>query len=166
MTTPRFQPVDPDQTHQYVEDHRNKNTVKKTALDVRLFTEFLETQNCLISIEDIPAEELDKHLAMFFLSVRKVKPDERGDTEYEPDTLSAMSNSVARYLRQKGYKWELKTDPAFKHSRDVLQSKRKGLKSQGKGNKDRQAEPFTKDEIEILKTKSLIGTGENMLENY
>ena len=49
-------------------------------------------------------------------------------------------------------------DVEFKHSRDVLMSKRKLLKQQGKGNRENKAEILSKDEINILYEKNLLGT--------
>ena len=70
-----------------------------------------------------------------------------------------LSDTLCIINIHKNYAWELKSDPAFKHSREVLQAKRKSLKAAGKGNKDRQAEPFSQEEIESLKAKGMIGSG-------
>ncbi|CAC5360214.1 unnamed protein product [Mytilus coruscus] len=50
-------------------------------------------------------------------------------------------------------------DKEFKHSRDVLTSKRKYLRQQGKGNRPNQADPITKEEIDMLYQKGLLGGG-------
>ena len=49
----------------------------------------------------------------------------------------------------------------FKHSRTVLISKRKSFKQQGLGNKIMRADPFTNEELEILRKKSLLGKDEH-----
>ena len=49
----------------------------------------------------------------------------------------------------------------FKHSRTVLMSKRKSFKQQGLGNKIMRADPFTNEELEILRKKSLLGKDEH-----
>ena len=70
--------------------------------------------------------------------------------EYEPDTFKLIQFSINRFLAKKGSTVNIVEDREFKHSRDVLVSKRKMLRQQGRGNKERRAEPFTQDEIEII----------------
>ena len=45
----------------------------------------------------------------------------------------------------------------FKMSREVLKSKRKELKSMGKGNRENRSEPLTAEEEETLWTKEVMG---------
>ncbi|XP_076075713.1 uncharacterized protein KIAA1958-like [Mytilus galloprovincialis] len=52
----------------------------------------------------------------------------------------------------------IKKDPEFAHSRRVLETKKKSLKSMGKGNKPNKADSLTGDEIAILRGKGIIGT--------
>ena len=64
---------------------------------------------------------------------------------------------TGRYLAHKQYRGNVLKDDVFKHSRTVLMSKRKPFKQQGLGNKIMQADPFTDEELEILRKKSLLG---------
>jgi len=80
-------------------------------------------------------------------------------TEYEPDTLKQFQCSVNRYFAEKKVLVNIIEDKEFKHSRDVLLSKRKQLRQMGKGNRPNRAEPFTKEEIQILYEKNYLGTG-------
>lgn len=57
--------------------------------------------------------------------------------------------------------FSIRKDATFNHSNQVLLSKRKNLKGQGKGNLKRKAEPLTKDEIMSLREKELLGKGNN-----
>jgi len=57
------------------------------------------------------------------------------NTEYEPDTMSAFSRSIQRYLDDNSTKINILKDVEFKVSREVLKSKRRELRKQGKGNK-------------------------------
>jgi glycogen synthase len=59
----------------------------------------------------------------------------RDGTEYEPDTLTGIQNSIDCHLKNLKSKVDKKKDEQFTHSRKVLEAKRKQLKSQGKGNK-------------------------------
>lgn len=71
---------------------------------------------------EIPPPELNMYHARFFFSGRR-----RDGSEYEPETLREYFGSFARHLREHG----------FSHRREVLMSKRKQLKSEGKGNRKR-----------------------------
>ena len=78
--------------------------------------------------------------------------------EYEPDTFKLIQFSINRFLAEKGSTVNIVEDREFKHSRDVLVSKRKMLRQQGGGNKqERRADPLTQDEIVILYSKFVLG---------
>ena len=70
-----------------------------------------------------------------------------------------MQLSLKRHLEDNSYNQNITKDNAFKHSRDVFFSKRKALKQDGLGNKKNRSDPFTDEEINILKEKSLLGDG-------
>ncbi|CAC5413764.1 unnamed protein product [Mytilus coruscus] len=107
----------------------------------------------------IPPQEIDLLLARFFMTAKKCD-----GSDYEPDTLKSIQGSINRYLREKHCNIDLIKDKEFKHSRDVLVSKRKLLRQSGK-EKKKKAEPLTKEEIDILYEKRLLGAaGENYLE--
>jgi hypothetical protein len=75
------------------------------------------------------------HCIAVFVRVRK-----KDGTEYEPDSITSIKNSIDRYLRNNKIDIDIKTDKAFNHSRAVLESKRKHLKGEGKGSKKNKAE--------------------------
>ena len=141
-------------THKFVDSMRNKNTVRKTKGDMKKFEEFLASQNEMRAVHEIDAKQLDSYLARFFLCVKKSNGE-----EYEPDSLKAFQSSINRHISEKGIKINLLEDNDFKHSRDVLMSKRKLLKQQCKGNKENKAEVLSKEEINVLYEKNLLGTG-------
>ena len=61
-------------------------------------------------------------------------------------------------MSDNGYCASLVKDDCFSTSRKVLESKRKELKQQGKGNKENRAESLTEEEEELLwETKQLGG---------
>ena len=152
--TDGLQNQDDIDTHKFVDSMRNKNTVRKTKGDMKKFEEFLASQNEMRAVHEIDAKQLDSYLARFFLCVKKSNGE-----EYEPDSLKAFQSSINRHISEKGIKINLLEDNDFKHSRDVLMSKRKLLKQQGKGNKENKAEVLSKEEINVLYEKNLLGTG-------
>ena len=98
--------------------------------------------------------ELDSWLRRFYIGVRNQKGE-----EYEPSTLRGMEGSFDRHLRENDYGpgLSLITSVQFAKSRDALKSKQKALKSQGKGNLPRKADPLTDDEINTLFEKKQLG---------
>ena len=83
----------------------------------------------------------------------------RDGNEYAPDTLSGVQNRIDRHLRDKKIPLDIKKDNMFAHSRKVLESKRKELKGQGKGNKKLKAESVDAEEMKMLYDKQLLGAG-------
>ena len=143
----RFREVSDSETYEFVESMKNQNTQMKTHSDLKKIHSWLESIGEQRKVESIPSKELDLYLARFFLSVKK-----KNDKEYEPDTLKAYQANLHRYLADKQYRGNILT---------VLMSKRKSLKQQGLGNKIMRADPFTDEELEILRKKSLLGKGEH-----
>ncbi|CAC5377808.1 unnamed protein product [Mytilus coruscus] len=139
-------------TDEFIDQMRNKNTSRKTNSDVNKLKTWLSDQNELREFHKIPPQELDLLLARFFMTAKKC---DGGD--YEPDTLKSIQGSINRHLTEKHCNIDLIKDKEFKHSRDVLMSKRKLLRQNGKGNKQKKTEPLTKEEIDILYQKKLLG---------
>ncbi len=139
----------------FVESMKNKNTKKMTNSHVKLLNEFLGKKNEQRKISQIPANTLDKYLASFYFSVRQ-----KTGEEYEPSSLQAMACSIQRYLKSNGYPENINTSSKFGHSQEVLNSKMKELKSQGKGNVPNKSEPLSEEEINILYEMGLLGHGE------
>lgn len=84
----------------------------------------------------------------FTAGVRK-----RDGTEYAPDILTGIQNNIDRHLKNLKYKLDIKKDEQFTHSRKVLETKRKQLKSQEKDNKKNRAESLDADETKALYEK-------------
>lgn len=84
----------------------------------------------------------------FTAGVRK-----RDGTEYAPDILTGIQNNIDRHLKNLKYKLDIKKDEQFTHSRKVLETKRKQLKSQEKDNKKNRAESLDADETNALYEK-------------
>ena len=138
-----------------MEAQKNRNTKKKTEVDVQLLKNWLESEKGEHrNPEEIPPEELDRLLANFIMAV---KPPNR--EEYEPDSLVSKYNSIGRYLREHKYPSNINQDDKFRHSRDILTAKKKSLKSMGYGNHKQKAEPFSTADIDQLKQIKLLGAG-------
>ena len=73
----------------------------------------------------------------------------------EPYTLLAIQTSIFRYIRDNNYKYNIKQDQQFRHSRQVLTAKMKELKQLGKGNHPK---AFTADELDKLLERKVLGT--------
>ena len=144
-------------TEAFVESMKNKNTKRKTEGDVKKFVEFLKEQDELRKPEELDDAEFDKNLTRFFLLAKR-----KDGKDYEPDTLKAFQTSLQRHLSEKRPGVNIIEDNAFKHSRDVLIAKRKQLKQSGLENKPNRAEPFIKEEINLLYEQNFLGIGMNL----
>ena len=147
----RFQPLNVDN---FIEENENANTLRKTASNLKLLGEFLNSCGESRCMNTIPPFELDPLLAQFIVSVRTNK-----GTEYEPSTLRGMISSFDRHLRKRNYGFSIinGTGTEFAKTRDALRAKQRDLKSQGKGSKPQRAEPITDKEIEQLYAAGELG---------
>ncbi|XP_052705738.1 uncharacterized protein LOC128181386 [Crassostrea angulata] len=137
-----------DSTFEFVKGLQNTNTRRKIEFDLRKFNDYLTKNGEHRNPEEIPVYDLDMHLARFFTNAKKASGE-----DYEPDTLKSIQGSVNRYLAEKKLNINIITDKEFKHSRDVLLSKRKLRRQLGKGNREKRADPLTHE-------KNLLGTGD------
>ena len=103
-------------------------------------------------VEEIPLAEVDSLLSNFYFTVKK-----KDNTEYEPDTLSSMSRSIQRHLDDKKARVSILQDEEFKVSREVLKSKRRELRKQGKGNNPNATEALTNEDIERIFDENQFG---------
>ncbi|XP_062619802.1 uncharacterized protein KIAA1958 homolog [Saccostrea cucullata] len=151
---PTFIEISDEKKSNFIENMKNKNTVRKTQSAVKQFTTWLQLspRNETREINRIPTSELDNFIGSFLLSIWKAD-----GSEYEPDTLTSYHRSIDRYLKEKKYPYSLVNDKEFETSRTVLMSKRKELKQKGKGSKPNAAEPLTVSEENKLKEEGCIG---------
>ena len=138
----------------FISSMKNKNTVSKTKSDIKIFATYKERINETRAFEAMSPRELDFFLSRFFFTIKK-----SDGSDYEPGSLFSMQGSMMRHLKDNGYKYNLKTDPLFCQHRDVLKSKMKSLKQNGKGLKPNKSDPFTPQEIEVLHEKKILGKG-------
>ena len=101
---------------------------------------------------DIDPTALDKYLSDFFISVQK-----KDGSEYEPTTLRCYLASFDLFLQENHCEKSLIKDAEFTRTRSALKSKQKDLKRQGKGNKPNAANELSKEEVQQLFDKKLLG---------
>ena len=151
-----------DDIHDFVVGQKAKSTVYKDKGGVRRLQNFMadvlpgETRY----FYDLPKEEMDRLFCQFFILAKKIPKagqPQVGDGSYEPDTLSSYRNAWQRVIAEKGYKFDIKKDPEFERSRNVLKSKRKQLTNQGKGNKPNAARALTQKEVDQLYETGFFG---------
>ena len=104
-------------------------------------------------IDEIPLEELDKLLCHFFIQVKKTNGE-----DYEPDTLTSFQRSFDRHLRQAGNSFCIFKDREFSKSIEVLESRRKQLRREGKGRKPNKALALTTEQLEKLWLDKQLGS--------
>ena len=71
MTSKRFVKFTEEEIASFTEHQENANTKKKTVPDLKLFNEFLNSEEEERKIENIPAAELQHLAKKFVLGVRK-----------------------------------------------------------------------------------------------
>ena len=81
--------------------------------------------------ENIPPDELDEYLGEFLLSIRQNGPGYE-PIEHEPITLQFIISSIQCYLTERRFGYSITLDVKFKKSQDVLKTKLKKPKSEGK----------------------------------
>ena len=120
MVSDSFVKFSKKEIQSFSEEQENTNTKKKTSYDVKLFKQFLSSEEQEREIEEIPAEERLQGLAItFVLGVRK-----KNGEEYEHSSIRGFLQSVDRYLRKKGYKFSLLNDTRKNSAVFKISSKR------------------------------------------
>ena len=131
-----------EEVHNFIRNQQQASTVKKTMYDMNVFQKFLDECGEKRRITEIAPAELDSLLCNFYITAKK-----KDNTAYEPDTMSSFSRSIQRYLEDNKAKFNIFKDEEFKVSREVLKSKRRELKKQGKGNKPNATVALTNEDI-------------------
>ena len=139
------------EVHNFIKSQQQANIVKKTMYDMNVFQRFLNECCEKRKITEIPPVELDSLLGNFYITAKK------DNTEYKPATMSAFSRSIQRYLDDNRAKINIPKDEEFKVSREVLKSKRRELRKQGKGNKPNATVPLANQDIERIFDENQFG---------
>ncbi|KAH3815113.1 hypothetical protein DPMN_143634 [Dreissena polymorpha] len=105
----------------------------------------------------MPPKELDMNIARYYMSVKHNTTNK----DLESWTLKGMQCSIKRYLSDKDFPHDIMTDKLFNISREMLRDKGVDLKEKGLGNRAKRADPFTRDEIQMIYQKQLLGSGKS-----
>lgn len=102
------------------------------------------------AMKNIQAEWLNDYLAEIIISIRK-----SDGSNYEPNSLESLKNSVKRHLKDKGCTHSLR-DRLFHKTQQALTAKKMSLKKEGKGRKASASEPIsTEDEEKLFEANQL-----------
>ena len=151
----------------FINDLRNPNTMRKIDQAFKRFSQWMETKENPSSLQGILEMDpvlLDQFLGAFLIDLRGTDKSGRA-FEYEPDTLSSYLRGIAKKLELAGYGHDIFKDSFFKTTRNVLASKRRSLKQQGKGNKPNRADAVSLADEEKLWELGVMGmdTPESLL---
>ena len=147
-----------DDVIRFVDSKKKPNTVASTRKDVRIFEKWLAVSRFeLRPMDMIPPKELNEHLAVIFISIRK-----QDGSEYEPSSLTNMLYSFERHLSDNDYSCDdrslsLLKDNEFKQTREALKAKRVDLRQQGKGQRPHKSKALSEAEENILWDKKIFG---------
>ena len=140
--------------------NNNNNTKRSTTTWKNAFDKWRTKRNIRENLEDIPKENLDKTLQLFFAEVRK-----RNGEEYEPDSLRTMLAGLDRYLKEKGCKFSILRDREFNSCRKILNGKAIELHEKGCGKRKRRADAVSEEEEELLWSKGILGGNDPLFLN-
>ena len=149
----RFFQSTSDDVDFYREASSAKNTKKSTATWLKIYNSWATCRGIgLREIDQIPPEELDNILQLFYVEVRK-----QDGQEYEPQCLKVMRAGIDRYLREKEYGVSIVKGEAFRKSQDVLEGVARQLRKKGKGKVPNRARSLSNDEVAILWDSGQLG---------
>ena len=144
-----------DEVDLFIKGSKAKNTVEKDKYGLKRFRIFIdelfpEYQD--VEIEFIEFAMIDRMFSSSFIHARKLNRSSGkydGDF-YQPDSLTAIRNSIQRVLVDRGLKVDIKTDMQLETSRRTLAAKRKELTKQGLGNRPTATRALTEEEVDKL----------------
>lgn len=132
--------------------NRNKNTEKSTSTWVNRFETWRKWRNIPSKLQDIPRDELDQTLQLFYAEVRKAD-----GSNYKLDSLCTMLEALDRHLHENRAKFSIVKDQDFEKSRKLLNGKAIDPRQQWKGKRKNKADAFTPSKEEQLWTKKPLG---------
>ncbi|KAG8434319.1 hypothetical protein GDO86_012630 [Hymenochirus boettgeri] len=144
---PRFRIPTCEERDSFIQEQKNKNTMRKTKSDISTLLSFTQQVKENRKIEEIPHAELDLLLSKFILALKR-----KDGKEYEPHTVRCLIGSIDRYLKEQNYPQPILhgNNREFPLTNKTLSAKIKYLKKQGKGNRTNKGEALTDDDIEKL----------------
>ncbi|XP_018082528.1 uncharacterized protein LOC734621 isoform X2 [Xenopus laevis] len=144
---PRFRIPTCEERDSFIQEQKNKNTMRKTKSDISTLLSFTLQVKEKRQIEDIPHEELDLLLSKFILALKR-----KDGKEYEAHTVRCLIGSIDRYLKDQNYHQPILhgNNREFPLTNKTLSAKIKYLKKQGKSNRPNKGEALTDEDIENL----------------
>ena len=116
----------------------------------RLMTWHIQRYGKPLNLSTVTKQTANSILKHFFLEVRDTRKGKEGE-EYEPGTLTTYRNGLRRYFlerpKSEGERFDIGEDEDLKNK---LSSKRKQLKSVGKGNRPNACDLLDEEQIEKL----------------
>ena len=92
----------------YKQKSKNANTEKATTQWIRVFSQWGQKRDHPKNIEVLVPDTLDIILQHFFTEINK-----KDGKDYEPSSLTAMQNSIDRYLRESNYEYSISNNRFF-----------------------------------------------------
>lgn len=138
----------------YIKANQAPATVRRTAQISNRFEAWLKAapRNETRPVVNLKPEMLDQLIGEWLLSLKK-----KNNENYEPNTVVNYHNALKRKLDDEGYPYDISTNEKFALSRKVLESKKKELKRDGKGNLKNKAECLSQDQEELLWERGAMG---------
>ena len=112
--------VSKEEKEKFVQEQRNKNTVKKTKYALQNFTEFLRRNGVHAKIDGMDPQTLNNHIESYFILAKRSDGE-----EYEPSSLRCLFNGINRHLQENGYPENMQSSTKFQGSRGILAAKLK-----------------------------------------
>ncbi len=152
-----------EEIHQFVVNQKAKSTTYKDTTCTNRLHSFMKEINPTEGRQfwELNRMELDKIICLFYMRAKKTNQNSiknGGCDLYQPDTLNCFRNAWQRVLKTKKIDFNLKTDPGFERSREVLKSRRKELTKLGLGNKPNATRSLERDEVDQLYNDGHFGT--------
>ena len=137
-------------TSQYIDSKKNKNTLRSIECSKNKFQSYIIEKGITKDMLDLDRPELDQFIGAWILDMKK-----DDGSEYEPTTITANVNRLARHISDKK-SVDILDKNLFPIAHNVLLAKKKDLKQQGKGNTPNKAEILEEcDEMKLWESGAL-----------
>ena len=133
---------------------------KDTAWCISIWDQWREHRGKAFGVFIPPATQLDKAELCFWLCrfILEVRKQGNPPSEFPPETMYHIRCGIQRYLRRNGKPdIDILSDPAFADFKSSLDAEMKRLQASGLGSTKRRAEPLSREDVELLWRKKLLG---------
>ena len=139
------------ETTHFIESKQNKNTLRSIDCSKNKFQNFIVSKGINSDMLNLSNDELDQLLGAWVLDMKK-----NDGTDYEPTTVTANVNRLARYFSDKKAV-DIHDKVKFPILQRVLEAKKKTLKQSGLGNTPHRAEILEESDEEKLWESGALG---------